>query len=160
MQIELSSFSSLWYSRILSVVTFFSIVTKNPYFTIEVESTNIAIFLQSMTFSKGNSILLSLTITGTHMLTTTSKSQHDAVVELAGSKQNFDECIPCEAKPLISLWWYSIFHYEIFFIFKYLKKQLMDFSYLQIQNSWLIQLFLTFSLLHPPPSFVHFINLI
>ena len=51
-----------------------------------------------MTFSKGNSILLSLTITGTHMLTTTSKSQHDAVVELAGSKQNFDECIPCEAK--------------------------------------------------------------
>ena len=54
-----------------------------------------------MTFSKGNSIFLSLTITGTHMLTTASKSRHDALVEPAGSKQNFDECIPCEAKSLL-----------------------------------------------------------
>ena len=51
-----------------------------------------------MKFSIGNSIFLSLTITGTHMLTIASKSRHDAVVEPAGSKQNFDECIPYEAK--------------------------------------------------------------
>ena len=51
-----------------------------------------------MTFSKGNSIFLPLTITGTHMLTTASKNRHDAGVEPTGSKQNFDECIPFEVQ--------------------------------------------------------------
>lgn len=50
-----------------------------------------------MTSSNGNSIL-SLTITGIHKLCIASKSRHDAGVEPAGCKQNFDECIPCEAK--------------------------------------------------------------